>query len=74
MPKKSNLPKRPRDVNELAAHIGKLATHDVEEGVAPAPDEKAVRRGRARAEALTPKERSAIARKAAKARWKAKKR
>lgn len=68
MPKK--LPKRPRDVNELAAHIGKLATHEIEEQAAPAPDEKAVRRGKARAEALTPAKRKKIARKAAQARWK----
>jgi hypothetical protein len=69
MPKKSSLPKRPRDVNKLAAHIGKLATHEIEDEAVPVPDEKAVRRGHARAKALTPKKRSAIAQKAAKARW-----
>lgn len=68
MPKK--VPKRPRDVNELATHIGRLATHEIGEQEAPAADEKAVRRGKARAEALTPAKRRKIAKKAAQARWK----
>lgn len=60
-------PKRPRDVNELATHIGKLATHEIEE--APAPNAKAVARGKARAAKLTAAQRKKIARKAAAARW-----
>jgi hypothetical protein len=67
---KKRLPKRPRDVNELAFHIGQLATHEATEDSAPLPSEGAVKRGKARAEALTPKERHAIAKKAAKSRWK----
>jgi hypothetical protein len=70
MPKK--VPKRPRDANELAAHIGRLATHEIVEEEAPAADEKAVKRGKARAEALTPARRRKIAKKAAQARWKRK--
>jgi hypothetical protein len=68
MPKKRT-PKRPRDLNELAFHVGQLATHDVEEESVPSPDEMAVKRGRARAESLSAKERKKIATKAAKARW-----
>jgi hypothetical protein len=70
MPKPSR--KRPRDVNELAATIVGEA---VSEGKEPAePSSNGRRRsgrvgGKARAEALSPDERSAIARKAAAARW-----
>jgi hypothetical protein len=76
-------PKRPRDPNQLAKMIVDLATGEAEE-TAPAPagapkDPAAVDLGRrgglkggeARAAALWPKERSAIARRAAEARWKA---
>ena len=66
-------PKRPRDANQLAKFIVDLATGEKED---EAPAEKAegqrkggLRGGKARAEALTPEERSAIAKKAAKARW-----
>lgn len=61
-------PKRPRDMNELAIHIGKIATgeiEDVETKVNPA----ASRRGEARAAKLSPARRKAIAKKAARARW-----
>lgn len=65
-------PKRPRDPNQLAKGIVDLATGATED---EAPDENAPGRaggrkgGKARAEKLTPEERSAIARKAAAARW-----
>jgi hypothetical protein len=75
MPKRSS---KPRDLNALAAAIVNHATSDEPE---PDPDEgknpAAVALGRlggekggkARAEKLTPEQRSEIARKAAQARW-----
>jgi len=71
-------PKRPRDTNQLAKMIVDLTTGDVkEEKKDDGKDPAAVALGRkggkkggkARAEKLTAEERSAIARKAAKARW-----
>jgi hypothetical protein len=67
------MPKRPRDVNELAAAIVDEAVADTDK-VPPKPNLNGRRRsgqagGKARAEALTADERSAIARKAASARW-----
>ena len=59
--------KRARDTNQLAAQVVGLATGDADE--APEPDPKAVKRGRARAESLSPRRRKAIAKKAAAARW-----
>ena len=61
-------PDRPRDMNQLAKRIVDLSVGEVEED--EAPDPRAVKRGIARAEALTPEKRSEIARKAAQARWK----
>lgn len=66
-------PKRPRDTAELAAEIVSIAVHE-EPNVRPVANEGAVRRGRARAKALTKKKRVSIAQKAAAARWKGKKR
>ncbi len=68
MPKKPSTPPRPRDLNELAFRIGQIATHEVED-TAPVVSEAATRRGEARAAKLSPEERKAIARKAARARW-----
>lgn len=69
MPKKRQTPARPRDLNELAFRVGQIATHQVEDTL-PAPvNEKAKKRGEARAAKLTAKERKKIAKKAAKARW-----
>jgi len=67
------LPKRPRDPNQLASRIVDLAT-----GAASDPDPKlhaGQRKGgkkgaAARAKALTPEQKSEIARAAASARWK----
>jgi len=71
-------PKRPRDPNQLARLIVALSTGDaVDENPDAGKNEVAVRRGRAggltggiaRAAALSPRRRSSIAKKAAKARW-----
>ena len=72
-------PKRPRDPNQLAKLIADIATGEVEEAKpADGKDPAAVALGRkgglkggkARAAALTPEERKAIAAKAASSRWK----
>ena len=71
-------PKRPRDTNQLAHMIAQLATGELDDvKTADGKDPAAVALGRkgglkggkARAKKLTAKERSAIAREAAKARW-----
>ena len=72
-------PKRPKDANALAVHIAKLATGEITEpnqndGKNPAA--VALGRlggqkgGKARAEKLSAKKRSEIAKKAAEKRWK----
>lgn len=70
-------PKRPRDLNQRAAAIMKIAT----EGEPPPVDDGknphavalgrmgGLKGGKARAEKLSPKKRSEIAKKAAKKRW-----
>ena len=75
-------PKRPRDTNQLAKHIVDLSTGEISD---PDPndgkDPNAVKLGRkgglvggkARAAKLTAKQRSDIAKKAAKSRWNSKK-
>jgi hypothetical protein len=69
MPKRRQTPNRPRDVNQLAKRIVAIATGQ-EADDAPEPvNEKAAKRGRARAAKLTPEQRSQIAQKAARARW-----
>lgn len=79
MPDRSSKKKRPADLNRLAASIVADATNeepepDPYEGKDPAAVELGrrggLKGGRARAEKLTPAERSEIARKAAQARWK----
>lgn len=74
MPKRSS---KPRDLNKLAASIVEQATSDAPdpyEGKDPAAVELGRRGGqkggKARAESLTAKQRSEIAKKAAAARWK----
>lgn len=73
-------PKRPRDINQLAHVIAQLATGELddvktEDGKDPAAvalgRKGGLKGGKARAEKLTAKQRSAIAKKAAKVRWKA---
>lgn len=69
---------RPRDVNQLAKLITDIAIGETPDTVDDGKDPAAVRLGRkggekggnARAAALTPAERTDIAKKAAKARWK----
>jgi hypothetical protein len=73
MPKGPQGQKRPADVIGAAIHIAKIATGEVEEATAD-PATEANRRGglkggRARADKLTPEQRSEIARKAAAKRW-----
>ena len=71
-------PKRPRDTNQLAKSIVDLTTGDAkeanrDEGKDPAAvalgRKGGLKGGKARAEKLTPEQRSEIAKKAAKARW-----
>lgn len=62
-------PKRPRDMMQLAKMVGELAAHETTEPETAVSDAAAVKRGKARADALTPRKRSAIAKKAARARW-----
>lgn len=76
-------PKRPRDTNQLAKSIVDLSTGQAEEekpedsGKDPAAvalgRKGGLKGGKARAASLSPKERSEIASKAAKARWNQKK-
>ena len=69
--------KRPRDLNQLAKLVVDIATGEAEDTVSAkmrAPQAVkgragGLKGGRARAKALTPAKRSAIARKAAAARW-----
>jgi hypothetical protein len=63
-------PRRPRDVNQLAKQIVAIATGEESEQEAALADAAAVKRGEARAAKLSPKRRKAIAKKAARARWK----
>ena len=77
MPERSSKhPKRPRDINELAATLVQVATEgepEIEDTRNPAAVALGrmggLKGGRARAEKLTPEERSAIAQQAAQARW-----
>jgi hypothetical protein len=67
-------PSRPRDPNQLAKLIVEIATGEKTETLPPEPAPEGQVRGgkiggKARAEKLSPEERSAIASKAAKARW-----
>ena len=73
MPKGPQGQKRPGDVIGAAIMVAKIATGEVEDN--PTAPDKAhhsaggKKGGRARADALTPAERSAIARKGAAKRW-----
>lgn len=68
--------KRPGDVIGAAVKVAQIATGEIEEdkpedeGKDPAAQALGRKGGKARAEKLTPEERSEIARKAAKKRWK----
>lgn len=67
-------PKRPRDPNQLAKLIADIATGEAKEDVLTTKQVRAhkggAKGGPARAQSLTPEQRSEIARTAASARWK----
>ena len=71
MPKGPQGQKRPADVIGCAVHVARIATGEIEEsGYAQPNKAKSGRAGaKARTEALSPEDRSAIAKKAATARW-----
>lgn len=71
MAKNPKTPRRPRDMSQLAKHIVDITTgEETDEAEAPSVlEERAAKGGTARAAKLTPEERSAIARRAARARW-----
>lgn len=74
MSKKRTSPPRPRDLNQLASHIGKIATHQIEDEPAPPPaSPEALKRARARTKSLSKARRAEIARDAANKRWDKKK-
>ncbi len=75
MPKGPKGQKRPADVIGAAIKVAKIATGEITEDVDENGKDKAAqslgrRGGKARAEALSKKERAEIAKKAAQARWK----
>jgi hypothetical protein len=72
-------PKRPRDANQLAKLLVDIATGEEPEAMPeeeplklPAAISRGRKGGKARAGALTPEERSEIAKKAAQTRWRGK--
>jgi hypothetical protein len=80
MPDRSSTPKRPRDPNQLGKLIVDLLTGEANEPRPPQSEQKneaavalgrlgGLKGGKARAEKLSPRQRSMAARKAAKARW-----
>lgn len=74
MPKGPQGQKRPADAIKRAVHVARIATGEIEEAITDDgkdPNAKALgaKGGAARAKALTPKKRSEIARKAARARY-----
>lgn len=72
MPRRPKGEKRPGDAIGAAIMVGRIATGEIEEPTGKAPNRaKGGRKGaKARTKALTPQERSEIARAAASARWK----
>ncbi len=73
MPKGPKGEKRPADVIGAAITVAKIATGEIEEDTDDGKNKAAVELGRkggkARAEKLTPEQRTEIARKAAQKRW-----
>jgi hypothetical protein len=73
MPKGPQGQKRPADVIGNAVHVMQIATGEIEETKRNAGTEAnrkgGLKGGKARAKALSPAERSAIAKKAANSRW-----
>jgi hypothetical protein len=72
MPRGPKGEKRPADVIGNAVHVMRIATGEAEDASGKAPKRASGGRagGRARAAALTPKQRSEIAKAASAARWK----
>ena len=77
MPKGPRGEWRPADPVAAGVHIGKIATHEIEETfeAPPRPDpvgdsRRASQGGKARAASMTPDERRASAKRASDARWK----
>lgn len=72
MPRGPKGEKRPADVIGAAVMVGRIATGEIEDarGKAPNRAKGGLRGGKARADALTPEQRSRIAHAAASARWK----
>lgn len=75
MPRTPKGHKRPADVISNAVHVMRLATGEIDEAVTDDGKSKAAvelgrKGGKARAEALSDAKKRAIAKKAAKARWK----
>ena len=68
MPRGPKGEKRPADVIGNAVHVMRIATGEIEDSPSKAP--KRAKGGKARAVALTPAQRSEIARAASAARWK----
>ena len=68
MPRGPNGEKRPSDTVGCAVTVMKIATGEIEEDVPKNRDGK-VNGGKARAESMTPEERSELAKTAAEARW-----
>ncbi len=80
MPKGPKGEKRPADVVSNAVHVMRIATREIEEKTPDSSKDPAavalgrrggLKGGRARAESLSKEKRSAIARQAAKKRWRA---
>jgi hypothetical protein len=73
MPKGPKGQKRPADVIGAAVMVARIATGEIEEKLPErsAAAEMGAKGGKARADALTKKQRTAIAKKAAATRWKA---
>ena len=70
MPTGPNGERRPSDINANAVLVAKIATKEVEEQiVSPVQRQNGRKGGLSRAKALTPEQRTEIARKGARARW-----
>ena len=69
MPKPRSTPNRPRDVSQLAKRIVDISTGEAPDDNPTPVNPLRAKRGTARAEKLTPEQRSEIAKKAAAARW-----
>ena len=68
MPRGPKGERRPRDTVGCAIHVMKIAIGEIEEEL-PERQQGKVNGGKARAESMTPEERSELAQTAARARW-----